>query len=68
MNIEKECSNTISDAVQTAFRKELRSHVDGLIENHALLWRMRFDLYARVCDDAGFCVEHKVRTAEFETK
>jgi len=68
MNIEKECSNTISDAVQTVFRKELYRRVDGLVENNALLWRLRFDLYARVCDDAGFCVDHKVRTVGFETK
>ncbi len=68
MNIEKECSNTISDAVQTAFRTELYRRVDGLVENNALLWRLRFDLYARVCDDARFCVYHKVRTVGFETK
>lgn len=68
MNIEKECSNTISAAVQTVFRKELYSLVDGMVENNALLWTLRFDLYARVCDDAGFCVDHKVRTVGFETK
>lgn len=68
MNIEKECSNTISDAVQTAVRKELYSLVDGLVENNALLWRMRVDLYARACDDAGFCVDVKVRTVGVETK
>jgi hypothetical protein len=68
MNIEKECSNTISDAVQTVFRKELYRRVDGLVENNALLWRLRFDLYARACDDAGFCVDDKVRTVGFETK
>ena len=68
MNIEKECSNTISDAVQTAVREELYSLVDGLVEDNALWWGMHVDLYARACDDAGFCVDDKVRTVGFETK
>ena len=68
MNIEKECSNTIATASHTLIRQELYDLVDGLIENHGLLWHIRLNLYARPCDRVGFCVGDSVRAVGFETK
>lgn len=68
MNIERECCNAVATTAHTVFRKELYNCVDGLVENHGLLWWIRLKLYARPCDSVGFCVGDSVRTVSFETK